>query len=116
VASLRTGFGIWLRMALDPAVQRIVLLDSPSVVGWARLREIDEQRTLAGIKATLGRLSADGRIPAADIDLLAHMLLAAVNEAALVIVEADDPEGALAAGEKTLDTLLDRLFGAARAA
>jgi AcrR family transcriptional regulator len=110
VRSLREGFASWLRTALDPAVQRIVLLDSPSVVGWARLREIDEQRTLAGIKATLRQLADQRRIAAGDVDLLAHMLLAAVNEAALLIAQADDPQSALVAGQATIDRLLDRLF------
>lgn len=110
VTSLREGFASWLRTARDPAVQRIVLLDSPSVVGWARLREIDEQRTLAGIKATLRQLADEGRIPDGDVDLVAHMLLAAVNEAALLIAEADDPQSALVAGQATIDRLLDRLL------
>src|SRR2546423_12134841 len=35
IASLRAGCRTWLEVALDPAVQRIVLLDPPSVVGWA---------------------------------------------------------------------------------
>ena len=37
VESLRIGCRAWLRMALDPEVQRIVLLDPPSVVGWTRV-------------------------------------------------------------------------------
>ena len=110
VTSLREGFASWLRTALDPAVQRIVLLDSPSVVGWARLREIDERRTLAGVKATLRQLADQRRIPDGDVDLLAHMLLAAVNEAALLIAETDDPHSALDAGQATIDRLIDRLF------
>src|SRR5271165_5604452 len=33
---LRAGAHAWLQMACDGAVQRIVLLDSPTVLGWAR--------------------------------------------------------------------------------
>ncbi|CAN5311982.1 hypothetical protein BH24ACT7_BH24ACT7_23470 [soil metagenome] len=40
--SLRAGCGAFLRLALDRAVQRITLLDSPAVVGWERWRELDE--------------------------------------------------------------------------
>jgi AcrR family transcriptional regulator len=43
---LRAGSHAWLVMALDPAVQRIALLDPPTVLGWARWRELDEQYTL----------------------------------------------------------------------
>jgi hypothetical protein len=37
------------------------------------------------------------------------MLLAAVGEAAMLIVSADDPEEALTSGLAAFDTLLDRL-------
>jgi AcrR family transcriptional regulator len=111
VASLRAGFAAWLRMALDPGVQRIALLDPPSVVGWTRWREIDEQHILGGLRATMRRLARQGRLPPGDVDLYAHMLLAAVNEAALLIARADDPEATLATGLAAVDALIDRLTG-----
>lgn len=111
VASLRTGLSAWLRMATDPAVQRIALLDPPAVIGWARWRQIDEQHVLGGMRKSLRRIADTGRLPGAEVDLLAHMVLAAVNEAALMIAQADDPEAALVLGQSTVDTLLDRLLG-----
>lgn len=108
--SLRAGSATWLRHALDPAVQRITLLDSPAVVGWTRWREIDEQHTLGGTRATIRRLARAGRVPAEQVDMLANMLLAAVSEAALFIATAEDPTAALQTGLAVLDTLLDRLF------
>jgi AcrR family transcriptional regulator len=111
VASLRAGFAAWLRMALDPGVQRIALLDPPSVVGWTRWREIDEQHILGGLRATMRRLARQGRLPPGDVDLYAHMLLAAVNEAALLIARAEDPAAALATGQAAVDALIDRLTG-----
>jgi AcrR family transcriptional regulator len=109
VASLRAGCTEWLRMALDPAVQRIALLDPPAVVGWSRWREIDEQHTLGGLRTSLELIAIEGRLPAGNVDLLAHMVLAAVNEAALMIARAEDPEQALRQGREAVDTLLDRL-------
>jgi AcrR family transcriptional regulator len=109
VASLRAGCAAWLRMALDPAVQRIVLLDPPAVVGWSRWREIDEQHTLGGLRTSLKLIAGQGRLPAGNVDLLAHMVLAAVNEAALMIARAEDPEQALRRGQEAVDMLLDRL-------
>jgi AcrR family transcriptional regulator len=111
VESLRAGCHEWLRLAVDPAVQRIALVDAPAVLGWSRWREIDERHTLGGVKAGLARIKAEGRLPAGDADVLAHMLMAAVNEAALMVARADDPEAGLAAGLESVDTLLDRLFG-----
>lgn len=109
VESLRAGCGAWLSMAVDPGVQRIALEDAPSVVGWSRWRELDELHTLGGLRANLRAIAATGRLPDAQVDVLAHMVLASVNEAALMIARADDPEAALAAGQAAVDTLIDRL-------
>lgn len=109
VERLRAGCTAWLRMALDPAIQRIALLDPPGVVGWTRWRELDEQHTLGRLRANLRQIAEEGRLPADRVDVLAHMLLAAVNEAALLVARADDPEAALSAGLIALETLLDRL-------
>ncbi len=111
LASLRAGCRTWLEMALDPAIQRIVIVDPPAAVGWARGREIDERHVLGGVRAALRALAGEGRLPAEQVDALAPMVLAAVNEAALLIAGAEDPRAALAAGRAALDTLLDRLAG-----
>jgi AcrR family transcriptional regulator len=112
VESLRAGCRTWLRMALDPGVQRIALIDPPAVVGWTRWRELDEQYTLGGVKHNLELIAADGRLPAGNVDLLAHMVLASVNEAALMIARAERPRKALASGQAAVDTLIDRLVAA----
>ncbi len=109
VESLRIGCRTWLRMALDPAVQQIVLIDPPSVVGWTRWREIDERHTLGGLQRNLEQLAEHGRLANGDVALLAHMVLASVNEAALLIAHADKPRAALRVGEATVDTLLTGL-------
>ena len=108
-ASLKAGCGAWLEMTLDPAIQRIALLDAAAVVGWARVREIDDRHTLSGMRRNLERLAEQSGGLDADIDLMAHMVLAAVNEAALFIVRADDPRAALAVGRQAVDALVDRL-------
>ncbi|HEV7651994.1 MAG TPA: TetR/AcrR family transcriptional regulator [Actinophytocola sp.] len=110
--SLRAACATWLRVVvLDPAVQRIVVLDPPSVVGWKRWRELDEAHTLGWLRTTIGMLAARGRIAEAEVETFAHMLLAAVAEAALLIAQAADPEAALASGQAAVDTLLTRVLG-----
>jgi AcrR family transcriptional regulator len=111
VESLRAGCNAWLRMALDPAIQRIALIDPPAVVGWTRWRELDERYTLGGVRRNLELIAAEGRLPADNVELLAHMVLAGVNEAALMIARADDPRAALGTGQAAVDTLIDRLTG-----
>jgi AcrR family transcriptional regulator len=110
LASLRAGCATWLRVALDPAVQRIVILDPPAVVGWKRWRELDEAHTLGGLRANLTTLASQGHIAESEVDTFAHMLLAAVTEAALLIAQADEPQAALARGQAAVDTLLTRVL------
>jgi AcrR family transcriptional regulator len=106
VESLRIGCRTWLRMALDPEVQRIVLLDPPSVVGWTRWRELDEVHTLGGLRRNLELIADQGRLADGDIDLFAHMVLASLSEAALLIASAEKPRSALKVGEAAVETLL----------
>jgi len=108
--NLKLGALAWLELVLDPAIQQIVLLDAPAVVGWTRWRTIDDEHTLGATKAALRRLADAGRLPAEATDMLAHLVLAAVGEAALLIARADDPAAALTAGRAALDVLLDRLL------
>lgn len=112
VAGLLAGCRTWLEVAIDPAVQRIVLLDSPAVMGWTRLREIDEKYLLGGLRARIREITRTGRIPAEQADVLANMVAAAVGEAALVIARAQDPDAALRSGLAAVDMLLHSLFGA----
>jgi AcrR family transcriptional regulator len=109
--ALRAGCHAWVHMALDPAVQRIVMLDPQAVVGWGRWRALDEQYSLGGLLASLRVLAREERIPPGQSELLAYMLLAALNEAALFIAGAEDQAAAVITGQATIDTLLDRLAG-----
>jgi hypothetical protein len=55
-------------------------------------------------------IARTGRLPAGNIDLIAHMLHAALSEAALHVARATDQQAALAAGQAAVDLLLDRLL------
>jgi AcrR family transcriptional regulator len=111
-ASLRAGCVAWLHLSLDPAIQRITLLDPPSVLGWKRAREIDAHHVLGGVRRSLDRAMAGRDRAPGEIDVLAHMVLAAVGEAALHIALSDDPQEALAAGEAAVDRLLTAILTA----
>lgn len=109
VAALRAACLAWIRSTADPVVRQVLLIDAPTVLGWQRWRELDERRTLGKIKAALRR---DGRLPAARVDLFAHVLLAGMNEIAMLLARADDHRSAAAEAEAAAGDLLDRLLGA----
>ena len=114
VALLRAGGLMWIRMAGDPVIRQIMLIDAPAVLGWQRWREIDEQGPLGLIRDCLAYAAGTGRIEHRHVDTFAHIVLAAANEVAMMIARADDPAAALAAGESAFAEFLDRLLGDAR--
>ena len=109
---LRAGCATWIRLAVDPVVQQIMLIDAPAVLGWQRWRERDEANTLGAVRAALVGAAAQGVLDRRHVDVFAHALLATVNEIALVIARADDPPAALADAEGALDELLSRILSA----
>lgn len=111
VEELRAGCLAWMRQAGDPVVQRIVLVDAPSVLGWVRWREIEEAGGLGLLQAALQAVSEAGRLDPELVDLFAHMMLAALNEVALLIARTEDPAEAQRMGETAVDELLGRLLG-----
>jgi AcrR family transcriptional regulator len=112
--NLRAGASSWMRMSLDPAVQRIYLLDPQAVVGWARWRELDERYWLGALRASFGRLADEGRVPHGQEQVLAYLLCAVLTEAALFIAYAEDQEHAGETAEAAVDLLLDRLLASGR--
>jgi AcrR family transcriptional regulator len=110
VEALRQGCFAWIRMASEPIVQRILLLDAPAVLGWERWRAMEERHALGLIKAVLSEIAEDGGLPANLVDVLAHVLLAGLNEIAIFIARADDPETAVESGTAAVDEIVTRLL------
>jgi AcrR family transcriptional regulator len=106
MTQLRLGCQAFLDAAMDPAVQRIVLLDAPSVLGWEGWREVEAKHGLGLVTEGLRAVMAAGQIDDQPIEPLAHIILAALNEAALLVAGADDP----GATRTTVGTMLDRLL------
>jgi AcrR family transcriptional regulator len=111
VARLRAGCLAWIRLAGDPVVQQTVLIDAPAVLGWQRWRELDEQASLGEFRAALAYAAETGRIEPRHVDAFAHIVMAAVNEVAMMIARADDPAAALTTGETAVAEFLDHLVG-----
>jgi AcrR family transcriptional regulator len=110
VDAMRTGALAWIGLAADPVIQRVVLVDAPSVLGWERWRTMDNGQTLGAMKAMLQAVSDSGRLPSDLVDPFAHMILAALDEFALVVARAPDSKTAVAKGRRAVEELLDRLL------
>jgi AcrR family transcriptional regulator len=108
--AMRTAAIAWIGLAADPVIQRVVLVDAPSVLGWDRWRAMDDGRTLGTMRAMLQAISDSGRLPAELVGPFSHMILAALDEIVLVIARAPDPTAAVAEGRMAVQALLDRLL------
>lgn len=88
--ALVAGCAAFLDASLDPAVQRIALIDAPSVLGWEAWREIGSQHRFGLLALGLQSAMAAGQIEDQPPVPLVHVVLGALNEGALFIARADD--------------------------
>ena len=107
---MRTAALAWIDLAADPVIQRVVLVDAPSVLGWDRWRAMDDGRTLGAMRVMLQAVSDSGRLPAELVAPFSHMILAALDEIVLVVARAPDSTAAVAEGRMAVEALLDRLL------
>jgi hypothetical protein len=96
VGLLVVGTDAWLDACADPEVQRIVLLDGPAVLGWERWREVGERYGMGLVGAILHELIDAGAIAPQPVEPVAHVLIGALDEAALFVARAPDPDRARA--------------------
>jgi AcrR family transcriptional regulator len=95
----------FLDACLDPARQRILLLDGPSLVAWEELRQIDAGRGFGLIGKLLSDAMEAGQLERQPVGPLAHLMLGAMYEASLAIARDDDP----ARARKRIGAALTRL-------
>ncbi|MER6910312.1 TetR/AcrR family transcriptional regulator [Streptomyces sp. NPDC000594] len=110
VQALKAGARAFLDAFAEPDAERILLLDAPGVLGWRRWREIGQEHGLGVISKALEAAMASGALTTRPVAPLAHVLLGALDEAALMVAHSDDPEATRAQMTDTLEHLLDGLL------
>ncbi|MEC9247085.1 TetR/AcrR family transcriptional regulator [Nitratireductor rhodophyticola] len=98
----------YIEMALEPEIQRIMLLDGPAVLGnpfnWP-----NQPGCIRSLTNSLKRLVADGQADVADPEATARLVSGASLHASLWIANSDDPEAtskrAVAAFKRLLEGL-----------
>ena len=109
LAAFRAACRGWLEVCLEPEIERIVLLDAPAVLGWETWREIGERYGLGAVIASLEAGMASGALAKQPVRPLAHVIVGALDEAALYVVRAEDRKAALAESEAVIDRLIGSL-------
>ena len=107
VQALRHAVRTWLDICVEPEIYRIALIDGPSVLGWARWREVCYRHVLGLVQALLAQGIEAGRIRNLPARPLAHVLMGAGDEAALYVAEAADRTRARAEMIQVLDQVID---------
>jgi AcrR family transcriptional regulator len=89
--AMRAGIEAFLDECAEPELQRIALHDAPAVLGWDRWREIAAANGLGLIEASLSAAVEAGEIRPVPIKPMAHVLLGALDEAAMLVARSEDP-------------------------
>ena len=110
VELLEEGVRAFLDACTEPATIQIGLIDAPTVLGWQEWRAIDARYGLGIVEFGLRNAIDANAMPERDVRPLAHLVLAALGEAALLIANADDPEAARQEVEGPLFALLEGLL------
>ena len=108
VEVMRLGADFWLDVCSDPEVQRIVLVDAPAVLGWARWTEIGDRYNTGMVRALLTNAVETGRIPPQPIEATVLTILGAMREATLYVARAEDHDQA----RKDAGAVMNRLIRA----
>jgi AcrR family transcriptional regulator len=106
-SAFREGVSTFLNVIVNHRdLQRILLVDGPAVLGWKRWREIQQSYGLGVISDAVEASIAAGILPALPAKQLSHMILAASDEAALLIVNGEGQPAAIKRIAATMDALL----------
>jgi AcrR family transcriptional regulator len=104
----KRGCEAYLEAATDPAVQQIMLLDAPVVLGWEGMRELEEGTHAMAAEALKLAMQAK-RIARRSPGPLVDLLFGAIGAAATTIARAEDQAAAQRVSVRELRRLLDGL-------
>jgi AcrR family transcriptional regulator len=107
---LRAACQAYLDACLERDVQRIVVLDAASVLGWHTWCEIDRRHGLGVLRERFEAALAEGLVDKQPLEPVALLVLGALNTGGRVIAEAADPRAARKQVGATVERLLSGLL------
>ncbi|MCV7445610.1 TetR family transcriptional regulator [Mycobacterium paraense] len=108
--AIRAAVDAWLDVSGDPEVRQLILLDAPSVLGWPAFRDVAQRYSLGMTEQLLTEAVKAGQLAEQPVRPLAHILIGALDEAAMVIATADDPKRARGETGEVLHRLIDAML------
>lgn len=107
LAAVRAGIDGWLAACAEPEIHRIVLIEAPAALGWDRWREIGSRYGVGLVEVALQGLVDGGLLAPQPVTPLAHVLVGALDEAALYAARAEDRDRATAEVRAALFAVVD---------
>lgn len=108
-AGLLAEGAAYIEMALDPEVQRIVLLDGPAVLGDPS-RWPSQNRCLEATRSAVKILCAEGLLREVDTEAAARLLNGAALNAALWVAACDHPAQTLPKAQEAFRMMAEGLL------
>lgn len=89
--AMKAGVEAFLDECAKPELRQIALHDAPAVLGWERWREIGAANGLGLIEASVAAAIEAGEIRPLPVKPLAHLLMGALDEAAMLLARDERP-------------------------
>src|SRR4051794_37519245 len=93
--AMKAGVEAFLAECEKPELRQVALHDAPAVLGWERWREIGAANGLGLIEASLAAAIEAGEIRSLPVKPTAHLLMGALDEAAMLLARDGRPEARL---------------------
>jgi len=104
----------WLDISAEREIRQLILLDAPNVLGWDGFRDIAERYSLGMTEQLLQAAMDTGELQAQPARPLAHILIGALDAAAMSIANAPDPDAARAEVRSALHSIVDGMLAGRR--
>jgi AcrR family transcriptional regulator len=108
--ALHLAADAWLEIAAEPEVRQLVLLDAPTVLGWAAFRDISLRHGLGMTEQLLAAAIEAGQLASQPVRPLATIMIGALDEAAMSIANAPDPDRERTDVRAVVHNLIDGLL------
>jgi len=106
VDQIVAGVNAYLDVALDEEIQRITLIDGPTVLGLEPEGPADQQPGFLALRSFIATAIADGQLVDLDPEVLTHLVGGLSLLGGLLIARSSDPDGTRAALGPALDLML----------
>ncbi|MHB1486753.1 MAG: TetR/AcrR family transcriptional regulator [Acidimicrobiales bacterium] len=106
---LQSGCHAYIEASTDPAIARVLLTDTPAVLGPARARALSDVSCAHLLEAALGEMAGEGFDLPGEPAIAARLLLGMLNGAAMLVASSPYPTQTRDQVTASIDAFLERL-------